>query len=130
MTTLGWDCIVIPGARKGTASATFTGDSGRPMRWCGQSEGLVTKAAAGGAAGTICCKNSLQWIMHSIIFKVNMSMASIILIFFLSAKHTPFNIQFLTDHIEMQNEALVDNNATPKTGSGFQLAFFMRASDC
>ena len=60
MTTLGWDCIVIPGARKGTASATFTGDSGRPMRWCGQSEGLVTKAAAGGAAGTICCKNSLQ----------------------------------------------------------------------
>ena len=62
--------------------------------------------------------------------KVNMSMASIVLIFFLSAKHTPFNIQFLTDHIEMQNEALVDNNGTPKTGSGFQLAFFMRASDC
>ena len=49
---------------------------------------------------------------------------------FLSAKHTPFNIQFLTDHIEMQNEAKVDNNGSPKTGSGFQLAFFMRASDC
>ena len=54
----------------------------------------------------------------------------LILICSFSAKHTPFNIQFLTDHIEMQNEALVDNNGTPKTGSGFQLAFFMRASDC
>ena len=60
MTTLGWDCIVIPGARKGTASATFTGDSGRPMRWCGQSEGLVIKAD--GDAGTICCKNSLHYV--------------------------------------------------------------------
>ena len=61
---------------------------------------------------------------------VNMSMACTIMIFFLPAKHTPFNIQFLTDHIEMQNEAKVDNNGSPKTGSGFQLAFFMRASDC
>ena len=67
MTTLGWDCIVIPGARKGTASATFTGDSGRPMRWCGQSEGLVTKAGAGGAAGTICCKISLQYTVQTFI---------------------------------------------------------------
>ena len=61
---------------------------------------------------------------------VNMSMACTIMIFFLPAKHTPFNIQFLTDHIEMQNEAKVDTKNTPKTGSGFQLAFFMRASDC
>ena len=58
MTTLGYDCVIIPGARKGTASATFTGDSGRPMKWCGQSEGLVTKAGAGGATGTICCTYS------------------------------------------------------------------------
>ena len=58
MTTLGWDCIVIPGARKGTASAIFTGDSGRPMRWCGQSEGLVNKAGASGTNSTVCCKYS------------------------------------------------------------------------
>ena len=30
----------------------------------------------------------------------------------------------------MQNEALVDNNATPKTGSGFQLAYFMTTNKC
>ena len=58
MTTLGWDGIVIPGARKGTASAIFTGDSGRPMRWCGQSEGLVNKAGAAGVNTTVCCKYS------------------------------------------------------------------------
>ena len=49
---------------------------------------------------------------------------------FLSAKHTPFNIQFLTDHMELQNEALVDNNGSPKLGSGFQLAYFMKANNC
>ena len=51
-------------------------------------------------------------------------------LFYVSANLTPFNIQFITDQIEMQNEALVDNNATPKTGSGFQLAYFMTTNKC
>jgi len=32
--------------------------------------------------------------------------------------------------MELQNEALPDNNGSPKLGSGFQLAYFMAAKDC
>ena len=50
MNTLGWDCLVIPGAKKGTASATLAGE-----KFCGHSEGLVD--AADGAETTVCSKS-------------------------------------------------------------------------
>jgi len=100
--TLGYDCLVIPGALLGTASAAFTANAIGADRFCGESKGLATKAAgddSATASKTICTKQE------------------------------PFSIQFLTDQWEAVNEAKVDAGTTPKLGSGFQLAFF-QTSKC
>ena len=47
-----------------------------------------------------------------------------------SAKTDPFNIQFLTDHFEMENESKADMKDGAKKGSGFQLAYFMSSNNC
>ena len=54
----------------------------------------------------------------------------IVLNFFL-AKSEPFNIQFISDWFETIDESLTDSgNAASKTGSGFQLAYFMKNTGC
>jgi len=100
MGTLGYDCLVIPGAKVGTASATL--NAAGAERFCGESKGLATLAAgddAATASKTICTKQE------------------------------PFSIQFISDQIESANEALDDATAGKKTGSGFQVAYF-QTSNC
>ena len=48
----------------------------------------------------------------------------------ISAKREPFNIQFLSDAIEMANEAKVNAKDTNQDSSGFQLAYIMSAANC
>ena len=47
----------------------------------------------------------------------------------ISAKSTPFSLQFLTDGFESEEEAKADG-ANSKGGSGFQLAYFMSSNGC
>ena len=64
MGTLGFDCLVIPGAKVGTASATL--NAAGAERFCGESKGLATLAAGDDgatASKTICSKNlRFYWI--------------------------------------------------------------------
>ena len=58
MGTRGYDCLVIPGAKVGTASAELAADAAGAEKFCGESKGL--NSAAGGvmtASQTICCKS-------------------------------------------------------------------------
>jgi len=99
--TLGYDCLVIPGAAKGTACDDFTADNLNANRFCGNSKGLaISKTATTDAkVGTVCTKSE------------------------------PFTLQFLSDAIEFEEEAKEDL-AAGKPGSGFQLAYFMSSKGC
>ena len=48
----------------------------------------------------------------------------------ISAKSSPFSLQFLTDEWEMDVEAAADAVAGAQKGSGVQLAYFMSNQNC
>merc|ERR1712241_820509 len=103
MGTKGYDCLIIPGAKLGTACADFPAGRLNAMRFCGNSVGLAMMTSAMGAqappqSGTVCTKS------------------------------TPFSLQFLTDAIGQEEEAKADTGGKP--GSGFQLAYFMSSTGC
>ena len=65
--TKGYDCVVIPGAAKGTMCEDFTAANLNANRFCGNSAGLPTKTAATNNAmnvcancGTVCSKLDLM----------------------------------------------------------------------
>jgi len=82
--TLGYDCLVIPGALKSEASVAFADNAAGADRFCGESKGLASLDAGTGPSLTICTKQE------------------------------PFSIQFITDHFEAFNEAKVDTIGSKK----------------
>ena len=56
MTTRGYDCVVIPGAKKSTASISFPANYIQANRFCGNSKGLTCTGGMGGNACTVCSK--------------------------------------------------------------------------
>ena len=63
--TGGYDCVMIPGAARGTMCESFTmAEVKNANRFCGNSGGLATKTKAmtdGTNSGTICSKPNKHW---------------------------------------------------------------------
>ena len=62
--TLGYDCIMIPGAKLGTMCADFSANAINANRFCGNSQGLAKSVDAvdNTKQGTICSKNGTKYI--------------------------------------------------------------------
>ena len=56
MGTLGYDCLIIPGAMKSTTSGAFPGDYINANRFCGHSKGLAVIGANAAVGATVCSK--------------------------------------------------------------------------
>ena len=63
--TGGYDCVMIPGAAKGTMCESFESDEAKNAnRFCGNSGGLAIKKEAktdGTNSGTVCSKLYRHW---------------------------------------------------------------------
>ena len=51
---MGYDCVIIPGAAKGTMCSDFAADNLNNNRFCGNSAGLATVTAATNNANNVC----------------------------------------------------------------------------
>ena len=54
MTANGYDCVMIPGAKKSEASIAFPANFINANRFCGNSKGLTCTGGAAGNACTVC----------------------------------------------------------------------------
>ena len=112
MTTIGFDCLTIPGAAKNTAN-----NKGLPEQFCGRN---LIDATADPFSGkkdtkkfvTVCCK------CRNFFFKKNCNI-SLKSQFFLASR-TPFSVRFLSDHWEYATDAM---HEAVKPGKGIRLAY-------
>lgn len=99
----GYDCVIIPTAtKKGTTDSLIPGNADE---FCGRALATVTN----GPSATICCN-----ISSPLLYDINF--LSIDLLFL--AQRYPFQVRFLTDTYEFENEAKQNPN-------GFRIIYEM-----
>ena len=62
----GYDCIMIPGAGKGTKCSAWSANALNANRFCGNSKGLATikEAKTDAMSGTVCSKDHTNFVCN------------------------------------------------------------------
>ena len=120
VTSVGFDCLVIPGASKQADSADLKGSE-----FCGRQLASLMSAMP---RATICSKlthriiNSIKFLKFQITLK---NFSKIIKIILFIGKVLPFQVRFLSDNWEYTDGMALGVNALEagKVGEGFEITY-------